>query len=326
MKFIYAIIVSIITLNCVFSIDSKTNNRMVILEKNYTQVLQINDSLRKANAEAIKIADHNEKLIERYDSINTTYSIWIFIILGVFGVAVPIAAFLLVVPSSKEHLKESKAELKESQKLLRNIENRLDKLFNRYTQKVRNKKIDLCLSKLLEGDLADWSNYLRVIENERIEGFNTSQIHTMILIAKKYNGKLAYSQITSQMLVALCSTQDEITLEFFLNELRRKKRTTYVSITYFAKYTGDKYFSEITDWILNEDNLAQLTINSTHEHLRAFLNDLYNYDKLVDNIDHSKLIGQFIKLIQHEPDVLSGPEFDLRKTKLHLKYKEILGH
>ncbi len=287
------------------------------LETNTKTYSKINDSLFSINSSLInannnfkKEIDYNEKLLEKYNTLNNTIFTIIGILIAVFGLAIPLLGYFFV-------YKPAKDELKESKKLLNDIENNMNKLFSDYTLKNKEELIDNALINFETNNIPEISNSIGYLKAHRHEGFNDKQIFRLIKLIKNKNSD------SDIFMRALLSTENEFTEEFFIDYLRKNSTDAHLSIytiLYFATYNKVKYMDDIAEYIIQTSELTG-TIASIKTEDISFATLLINNDKLANGIDNQTLINYASYMDKYAQEEIA--KLDLHNSKLYQKYLSI---
>ncbi|MDB5256798.1 MAG: hypothetical protein JWM14_1493 [Chitinophagaceae bacterium] len=281
---------------------SEHGQRINTLEYQYNNYLKLNDSLRKANLDLLSKVDYDQKIIDRYDTLNTTYTVCIGGLLAAFALY---GLFFIIIPS--------RTTLKKSKKMLDKIKHNMDQLFAEHTAKERDKLIDSLLDSLeMENLTLEINTYLEQIKLEKRKGFNRIQIDRMIdLIKSRQNRDLRTSLWDS-----LTFAENPYIEKMLLREMQVESLNIPFPVNYFARYNKKDRFPEITEYLLRKNYLFYIT--HTKRESRTFYIDMFNYDPLVDRTQDEALFRSFANL---KSNLREDVEL-VKQTKMYKKYLE----
>lgn len=296
------------------------DNTLKSIDISIQKIYHVNDSLIKANSKLIEKVEYDEKLLDRYDKLNNTLFTVAGIILALFGVIVPIIGYILVYRSTKQERVEAHMHLEESKGFLNSIRHDMDKHFDEYNSKLKNRIIDNALLGLEKNDEIRKINNISYVESYMYEGYSDIQLSRIIKLIKTNIIEKDTSGLIGDFLIVL-KYSDSILVEDFFSEIIRTIDSPYYSkciyqvIIYFAKYDKVKYMDDIAKSIVHDGSIENMISNLIDT--PTFLNKLMNNDYLASNLERRDLLF-FRNLVNSE----SNAKYDLFNTKLYKKYIE----
>ena len=271
-------------------------------------IIQKNDSLTHTIAKLNEQIDYKQSLLEDYDRLSSTYSMYITILLGLFAVFGVLTYLLTIRP-----LEETK---KEAQELLKDIRTDMNKLFSKYTIKYRDDLIDNTLTQL-ENNLNGYKKNARIdyLDSFVLEGFNDKQVLRIIKLHKKEpKGRIPFVRL-------LLFKENVFSTDFFYNELINLSSIAHLSMNYATDFNKEEFLHGIARFLIASENLMGY-INSMKEISFSYTIKIYNNDEFVNSIDYPRLIGLITSDDNNKAETIEE-KTNRQNSKLYKKYLEV---